>query len=221
MTPVAWDIETVPYNLSTLSPQQHRRYEAELAYRMSRDETQNEDDVSRLVRSTHPFLGWICCIAVAFFGGDGRIQTKSRAATGPDEEHRLLQDFWTNIAAYPSGVQWVTFNGKRFDVPFVQARSLVHSLTPTRTDISDTYPYNHRPHADLMTVWPSLHYRLDELCHHLGVSSPKGEMSGSGVAESIAAGRVEEVAMYCEADAKATLQCWQAARMLIHGRKAA
>lgn len=221
MTPVAWDIETVPLPLSTLSDEQERRLDTELAYRRSRDETLSEEGASRLVRSTHPFLGWICCIAIAFFDGDGRVQTKSRVAGSPGEERGLLDGFWTNVASYPAPVQWVTFNGKRFDVPFTQARSVLHGLAPTRTDITDTYPYNHRPHADLMTVWPSLHYRLDELCDHLGITSPKNALSGAGVADAVEDGRLDEVATYCEADAKATLACWHAARALIHGKRAA
>jgi hypothetical protein len=221
MTPIAWDIETVPFPLSALSSEQRSRYRAELKYRMGRDEELSEDDASRLVRSLHPFLGWICCIAVAFFDGDGHILTKSRVAATPEDEYDLLQAFWTNVASYPSRAQWVTFNGKRFDVPFTQARSIMHGLAPSRTDITDTYPFNHRPHADLLTVWPSLHYRLEELCAHLGVTPSKSDMSGAGVADAVAAGRIDEVATYCEADARATLECWQAAQALIHGSRAA
>lgn len=215
MVVAAWDIETCPTPLSIFTEAQRSRYETELRYKKSRDSELDEEEACRLVRSTHPFLGWICCISVAFFDPGGNIKTKSWTAETPKREKALLQSFWESVADYPKKTRWVTFNGKRFDIPFVLARSTRHSLAPTRSDLTDTYPYNHSPHADLMKLWPSLHYRLAELCAHLGVASPKAELSGAGVADAVAAGRIDQVARYCEGDVRATLACWQAARPLL------
>jgi hypothetical protein len=178
MPAVAWDIETCPFSLSALSQSHQARYDNELAFKLDRKPEMNHDAASRLVRSVHPFLGWICCISAV----SGRLQGGapntpiSWTARSPDEEADLLDTFWEAVAGFPQGTLWITFNGKRFDVPFVEARSAAHGISPTRSDLRDTYPYSMRPHADLVHLWPQ-HYSLDGLCALLGVPSPK-EPSG-------------------------------------------
>lgn len=207
MTIVAWDIETCPQPLAALTPPQAARYEKELAHRLERRPGSDEDEVSRLVRSVHPFLGWICCIsAVSGAPDDGPNTPVSWTAVTPDEEAELLRRFWEAVAGFPRRTLWVTFNGKRFDVPFVEARSAVHGLAPSRSDLIDTYPYRHRPHADLARIWP-LHYSLDGLCGLLGVPSPKDAFDGSQVAGYVADGRIDAVAAYGERDVVATYAC--------------
>jgi hypothetical protein len=140
----------------------------------------NHDAASRLVRSVHPFLGWICCISAVSgtlgSGTEGLNEPITWTARSPDEEADLLKVFWEAVAGFPKGTLWITFNGKRFDVPFVEARSAARDISPTRSDLRDTYPYSMRPHADLAHLWPQ-HYSLDGLCALLGVPSPK-EPSG-------------------------------------------
>lgn len=49
----------------------------------------------------------------------------------------------------------------------------------------NTYTYNHRPHADLMRLWPFSN-SLGRLCGILGLESPKeGSVEASGVAEAV------------------------------------
>ena len=188
MTAVAWDIETCPVPLDALSRAQQARYDNELAYKLSRESVMDRQTASRLVRSIHPFLGWICCISAVSgtldsgASGRGHNEPVSWTASSPDEEAGLLEAFWSAVADFPPGTTWVTFNGKRFDVPYVEARSVAHGLTPTRADLRDTYPYNMRPHADLACLWPQ-HYSLDGLCDLLGVPSAKGGWTKAGSAD--------------------------------------
>ena len=193
MTAVAWDIETCPVPLDALSRAQQARYDNELAYKLSRESVMDRQTASRLVRSIHPFLGWICCISAVSgtldssasgsgASGRGHNEPVSWTASSPGEEAGLLEAFWSAVADFPPGTTWVTFNGKRFDVPYVEARSVAHGLTPSRADLRDTYPYNTRPHADLACLWPQ-HYSLDGLCDLLGVPSPKGGRTKAGSAD--------------------------------------
>lgn len=71
----------------------------------------------------------------------------------------------------------MTFNGKRFDVPFLLARSARHRAEPTQRRLLDTYPFRHTPHADLACVWPRM-CSLEDLCDLLSVDSPKGCYAG-------------------------------------------
>lgn len=216
MTYVAWDIETCPIPFEALSEPQKDRRESEINQLREQSPDANEEVLSRQACSFHPHLGWICCIS-AVRGGDEIVETpKSWTASFPGEESDLLDRFWADVYAIGrhhdknrKPLQWVTFNGKRFDVPFLTARTVVNGLAPTRQDLINTYPYDPEPHADLMGVWPRSSYSLEGLCGFLGVETPKDEIDGSMVAELTRESRMDEVAEYCEGDAIATLRCAQ------------
>lgn len=207
LTIVAWDIETCPQPLESLTDAQRARYEMELDYKLGRTPDMDEADASRLVRSVHPFLGWICCIAAVSGTLDGGPnEPVSWTAASMGDEAALLQAFWQAVDRFPKGTVWVTFNGKRFDVPYVEVRSAAHGITPTRHDLRNTYPYGHKPHTDLAWLWPQ-HYSLEGLCGLLDVPSPKSGVDGSDVADLVADGRMDDVAAYCERDVVATFRC--------------
>lgn len=207
---VAWDIETCPLPLDSLTPAQERRLGKEAVRLRRQDPELSEDEASRKARSLSPFLGWICCISAVRGSLSGEVRVpRSWSCSEPSGEAELLRSFWSEVVAFPESTLWVTFNGKAFDVPFLLGRSVHHRLAPTQRRLLDTYPYRHRPHADLARVWP---YRcdLDGLCDHLGVPTPKDGITGAGVARAVEAGRIDEVVRYCEGDVVATLACLQA-----------
>jgi predicted PolB exonuclease-like 3'-5' exonuclease len=188
----------------------------ELAQKLERKPEMDKKDAARLVRSIHPFLGWICCIsAVSGTIENGPNEPVSWTAGAPEEEADLLATFWEAVAGFPNDTLWVTFNGKRFDVPYIEARSAAHNIRPTRFDIRNTYPYKHRPHADLAWLWPQ-YYSLEGLCGLLGVPSPKQEgTDGSHVASLVGDGQLEAVAAYAQRDALATWTCSRTALPLV------
>ena len=207
---VAWDIETVPQPLASLSDRQRRRYDLDLAAQQSRQPEADPDDLCRLVRSLHPMLGRICCISVIRMDAGGRTGApNSYVAHLAGHESGMLSRFWHDIAKLPAGgVRWVTFNGKRFDVDWLRVRSAAHGIVPSRRDILDTYPFKHDPHCDLSRAF-DCRAGLDDLCDLLGVDSPKGEIDGSGVAAAVETGRIADVAAYCERDVLATLEVYR------------
>ncbi|PEN11422.1 ribonuclease H [Longibacter salinarum] len=215
MVCVAWDIETCPQPLSALTDTQKERYETEMRQSERKKPDLDHEDRCRLVRSTHPLLGWICCISAVSGTLDGQVNDPvSWTAATEDDEVDLFLDFWSTVAGFSRGVTWVTFNGKRFDVPFLLARSARRDVSPTRRDLTDTYPYNNRPHTDLCNLWPAS-YSLADLCEHLYVDSPKDGFDGSKVADAVEEGRIEQMQEYCERDVVATLKCAQAARAVL------
>lgn len=207
---VAWDVETVPLDVAGYSERQQRRAKMLLDDELRRKPDGDPDDLSRLVRSTHPMLGRICCISLVRMDASGEVGTpKSYTAHVAGGEADLLRAFWADVARLPAhGVRWVTFNGKRFDADWLRVRSAAHGITPSRRDLLDTYPFKHEPHADLARVF-GCRAGLDDLCDLLGVESPKGELTGAGVASAVAAGRIDDVAKYCEADVVATLSVYR------------
>jgi predicted PolB exonuclease-like 3'-5' exonuclease len=205
---IAWDIETCPQELDALSEPQQRRYEKELRRHMENNAEADEQDASRLVRATHGFLCWVCCIsAVRYDASKGEWgEPQSFVTDDPGGEADVLDDFWSAAGQFPGLVRWITFNGKRFDVPVLRARTLASGRSLGRRDLLNTYPYGHKPHADLATVFK--YVSLEDVCDLLGVESPKDAMDGSEVYPAVQDGRIAEVADYCERDARATLQCF-------------
>lgn len=217
---IALDIETCPLPQETLSEAQTDRLSSEMDYRRRRSDGElagaELEEEKRLARSTHPILGWVCCVSLIRQAGRETSDPISFLAASPGEEASLLGELWDYIGRQvPRTVTWVTFNGKDFDVPFLQMRSLARGIEPAESGLNDTYPYSNEPHADLMKLWTSQHYTLGQLCSHLRVSSPKGAVDGSDVATLVERGKLDAVASYCEGDARATLECWQAARPLL------
>ncbi len=210
---VALDIETCPVPLDDLAPALQTRFER----RVAREPVPSWEDASEAasrVRSVDPGLGWICCIGIASTDDphSPRAATPFTAAH-PGEEGNMLEAFWSAVDRFTQkhhAVQWVTFNGKDFDVPRLLLRSAVHGINPVACGLLNTYPYSSRPHCDLMRlVGGRTNLTLDALCAVLGLPSPKQDnVGGDGVAEAVAAGAMADVATYCGADVTATMACF-------------
>jgi hypothetical protein len=124
-------------------------------------------------------------------------------------EPELLTAFW-DLASQAESV--VTFNGRRFDVPFLLVRSAIHGV-PVRVDLmSDRYGV--RPHLDLRWLLTGGErgngpFSLDTVCFAFGIDSPKEAMDGSMVGKAFQAGRFVEIARYNLADVAATRALFQ------------
>ncbi|NVB41910.1 ribonuclease H-like domain-containing protein [Pseudenhygromyxa sp. WMMC2535] len=127
----------------------------------------------------------------------------------PMSEADLLRCFW-HLADAAELV--VSYNGRGFDVPFLQARSLIHGV-PARVDLLSS-PYSLRPHLDLFRLLSpgrggTASTSLDVICWSLGITSPKGEMDGSLVAPTYARGEIETIAEYNVGDVRATARVYR------------
>jgi 3'-5' exonuclease len=143
--------------------------------------------------------GRIVCVGVLDSAG-----AYERAFTDPSEAE-LLRDFWRFLEETgPDRI--VTFNGKRFDVPYLNIRSAILGLAPTF--VLPFEPWTRTPHFDVREVLEGDDRRrrgsLDYFCAVFGIASPKEEMDGSLVASAFAEGRIEDIARYCLADCRAT-----------------
>ena len=98
---IAWDIETCPLPEQAYSDAQRRRFEILLNQEMSKYPGLDREAASRNVRGLHPFLGWICCIAVvrADENGSPRDPVSFIAAT-PSEEGDLLKTLHATVALF-------------------------------------------------------------------------------------------------------------------------
>ena len=132
-------------------------------------------------------------------------ETEEERVFAGEDEKELLTRFWEWLAEHEPE-RYVTFSGKRFDVPYLNVRSAIHGLRPRVTIPSEPGP--RRPHFDVREVLEGNDRRrrgsLDYFCAIFGLPSPKKEMDGARVAAAYAEGRLEEIARYCLEDCRAT-----------------
>ncbi len=162
-------------------------------------ERRREELLSRL--GLDPTTGRIVCIGVI------DTETPFERTFAQSDEKELLESFWRWLdGARPT--LFVTFNGRRFDVPYLNIRSAIHGIEPAYS-----IPLGWSSHFDVREALEGDDKRrrgsLDYFCAVFGVPSPKMEMDGSLVGQAYAEGRIEDIARYCLADCRATLDLYR------------
>lgn len=219
---LVFDIETVPgVDPTTLPPP--------IAKNLQRSaERWHEGDEAK-VMGLSPYFGKVVSLAIGDGDRDADDQTITVLCVAPEveppseggaaalppwirlmREDELLRSFW-HLANHAELV--VTYNGRGFDVPFLQVRSLVHGI-PSRVDLMSR-PNSLRPHLDLYRLLGQGRAgstSLDVVCWALGVPSPKTHMDGSQVGPAYQRGEIEAIAEYNAADVRATIAVYQRIR---------
>lgn len=130
-------------------------------------------------------------------------------------EKEMLENFWSGAKQYQ---EFVSFNGRGFDAPFLAIRSAIHRLRPTCDLMSNRYlsrQWNGPRHIDLMDQLSfygatrrkgSLHL----YCRAFGIKSPKSEgVTGDDVGPLFKAGKFKEIAQYNVGDLLATRELYE------------
>jgi hypothetical protein len=134
---------------------------------------------------------------------DGLVQFKS----GTEKE--ILEEFWKLIPSYH---QFITFNGRGFDCPFLMVRSALLNVQPTRNLMP--YRYDANQHCDLLEQFTfyntTRRFNLDFYCKSFGIESPKAHgISGLDMGKLVEEKRFHDIADYCLGDACATAELFR------------
>lgn len=124
-------------------------------------------------------------------------------------EKEILENFWEHIKNYQ---QFITFNGRGFDCPYIMLRSAVLKIKPTKNLMPYRYdPENHVDLLDQLTFYGAFRkFSLDFYCKAFGLRNKKIEgMSGMMVQQYFKEGKFLEIAHYCSADVKATAELYE------------
>ncbi len=125
-------------------------------------------------------------------------------------EKEMLENFWKISQSYS---EFVTFNGRAFDVPFLMIRSAIHGLRPSRDLMSNRYLNSQKfdaKHIDLfdqLTFYGALRRKggLHLWCRAFGIKSPKDEgVTGDDVGRLFKEKKFLEIAKYNAGDLHAT-----------------
>ena len=210
MERLVFDIETVGVPWETLDPSVQSDLLKPAATEEERREVMNS-------LSLFPVTARIVCIAlyspeqdhgaVYFQAPQGELQPvrEEKTVFVPCTEQDILIHFWEAAAR---AKQFVTFNGRGFDCPFILARSAANRVRPTADLMPNRYSSLHIDLMDQFTFFGAFRRRfsLDMWCDALGIEQPKREVRGSDVAALYAAGEYMRIARYCLGDAVAAAQ---------------
>jgi len=130
-------------------------------------------------------------------------------------EKEMLEHFWKEIA--PKYQEFVSFNGRQFDGPFLMIRSAYHGIRPTKNLSESRYFYQQRTcvHIDLadqLSFQGNLRKRgsLHMWSRLFGIKSPKEDgMSGDEVAGFFKNKKYLEIAKYNAGDLRATKELYE------------
>lgn len=151
-------------------------------------------------------FGRVCVIGWAI--NDAGVETLSCA----NDEAGILSEFARIISqSIPANERHTTtvigHNVSGFDLRFLTQRFIVNGIKPPMViaRAAQAKPWESEKVFDTMVQWCGVGSKasLDKLCLALSLPSPKGEMDGSMVNDFVKAGRIEEVARYCERDVEA------------------
>ena len=130
-------------------------------------------------------------------------------------EKEMLESFWNGIKHYQS---LVSFNGRRFDIPFLMLRSAVNKVKPSKNLLSNRYlnsQWQGVKHIDLLdqlTFYGALPKRpnLHLVTRAFGIKSPKIEgITGDDVKQLFLEGKYIELAKYNVGDLMATKEVYE------------
>lgn len=134
----------------------------------------------------------------------------------PMPEKEMLEKFWEGAKQYQ---EFISFNGRGFDVPFLIARSAVNKVKITKDLMSNRYLGSQKfgaVHIDLfdqLSFYGAVRRRnsLHLWCRALGIDSPKDKgVDGEGVAKLFKEEKYVDIAKYNSDDLVATKKLYEA-----------
>jgi DNA polymerase elongation subunit (family B) len=217
MSQIIFDIETVGRDFESLD-------KATQEYLLRYAETEDEKEEIKDRLSFYPLTAEVVAIGLlnpdtqkglVFFQTLGEPllpfeEDNIRYETGTEKE--ILEKFWNVIKDYR---QFITFNGRGFDCPFILIRSAIHRIKPKKDLMPNRYNDMHVDLLDHLTFYGATRRRfsLDMWCRAFGIKSPKeGGITGYEVKDLFRASRYIDIARYCVGDLRATrelLSYWE------------
>jgi len=207
---IIFDIETVGRDFESLD-------ETTQEYLLRYAETEDEKEEVKDRLSFYPQTAEIVTIGLldpdtdkgfAFFQtpGDHPLlpfeEDNVRYETGTEKE--IIEKFWGVMKACN---QFITFNGRGFDCPFILIRSAVHKIRPTKDLMPNRYNGSHLDLLDQLSFYGASRrkFNLDTWCRTFDIKSPKEDgVTGYEVKDLFKAGRHLDIARYCVGDIRAT-----------------
>jgi uncharacterized protein YprB with RNaseH-like and TPR domain len=130
-------------------------------------------------------------------------------------EKEMLRKFWEGANKYTN---FITFNGRSFDVPFLMVRSAVHGVRPTKDLMRGRYLYQQDPQAVHIDLYDQLSFygavrrkgSLHLWSRAFGIESPKASgVTGDDVGRLFKEKKYLDIAKYNVGDIVATKKLYE------------
>ncbi len=209
MPRLIFDIETVGTDFQALDKKSQE-------YLLQFAESPDEEEEAKERLSFSPLTGEIVAIAIlnpdtdrgaVYFqapGEDIKESEENGIQYFPASEKEILQNFWEVASHYD---QFITFNGRTFDGPFVMVRSAILKIKPTRNLVPYRYGDDHIDLLDRLTFFGAVRRKmsLHMWCRAFDISSPKDKgVTGDDVGKLFRDKQYMDIARYCFDDVRAT-----------------
>ncbi len=220
MRKLIFDIETCSVPFESLSESQ-REYLLKYADKEI-DPAKKEAMKVEAIRYTSLYPFTAKCIAIGMYDVEKEKSYVYFESNNPDEwksnntnvhykgltEKEMLESFW-KVALNVD--QFITFNGRNFDVPFLMLRSAMLKVKPSKNLMAYRYGDEHIDLLEQFTFYNTTRkFNLDFYCNAFGIESPKAKgISGIDVKELYEAGKIKDIAVYCSKDIYATYQLYK------------
>lgn len=228
MPKLIFDIETIGENFDALDPESQ-----DALTRWIKREAEDDDDYRVKLKDVKeklgfsPLTGEIVVIgvldyeknkAVVYYSASGQNieeYKKDNVTFKQATEEEMLKKFWEGAAKYQ---EFISFNGRSFDAPFLVIRSAKYGLKPTKDLMSNRYVNSQKfdaKHIDLLdqlTFYGALQRRgsLHLWCRHFGIKSPKAQgITGDEVSQLYANAEYKKIAEYNSWDLLATKELYE------------
>ena len=223
MAQLIFDIETIGEDFDKLD-----RTTQESLTRWIRKESQNEEEYRAALEDMKnglgfsPLTGEIVVIGVFDAEKDkGAIYYQAPGEKNKDfeengivyrqcTEKEMLERFWEGAKQYN---EFVSFNGRAFDVPFIIVRSAVYKIKPTKDLMYNRYINSQKSNAvhidllDQLSFYGTVRRKgsLHLWCRVFGIASPKAEgVTGDDVGQLFKEKEFSTIAKYNSRDLFAT-----------------
>ncbi|MER3407054.1 MAG: hypothetical protein C4278_01340 [Patescibacteria group bacterium] len=216
MQKIIFDIETIAPDFNELSPSLQDYF----LERFSHDYPEkSREELIKIIEEKMALWPQISeILAISFYNPETKrgavyLQTKDEIEDWTegsidfkrlDNEKDLILKFWEIIPNYQ---EVITFNGNRFDLPFLLYRSMKYQIRPTynlldkeyHIDLYEKLSFNSRIH----------HLSLKLVCLSLGIEDPKKNFDGRMIKELIKNKDYKNLANYALNDVLATAKIYE------------
>ena len=227
MAKLIFDIETVGENFDELDTTTQ-----EVLTRWIKKESSSEEDYETALDDLKnglgfsPLTGQIVAIGVLDYEknkGAVYFQAPGENITESEEggivfkqmtEKEMLENFWNGAKSYQ---EFISFNGRGFDVPFLMIRSAIHGIRPSKDLMHGRYLYQQFGDAKHIDLLDQLSFygavrrkgNLHLWSRAFGIESPKSHgITGDDVGQLFKDGKFLEIAKYNTGDLLATKELY-------------
>jgi 3'-5' exonuclease len=195
---LVWDLETIP--------------DFGLMAEAQKTTISKAREFSKIEFPRLPFHKIVCIGAVVCSRSTTgwKIESIGAPSIAERSEAELVESFLNKVEEIKP--QLITFNGASFDFPVLRYRAMAHKIG-SRIFQNKSYFNRYTEDAiDLCDVLASFDARskvsLDLTCKIMGLSGKSTGITGADVESYVSAGKIREVADYCEADVVNTFRLW-------------